>query len=66
MLRARERLAKIGFPPDDELLPLVSGAENALQRLWVFPALPGVQWRERSEAGAGVSVRLKRKSSVLS
>jgi hypothetical protein len=36
MLRVRERMVKIGFTHDDELLPLVSGAENALQRLWVF------------------------------
>ena len=27
---------RIGFTPDDELLPLVTAAEDSLQRLWVF------------------------------
>jgi hypothetical protein len=34
--RVRERMHRMGFTPDDELLPLVSAAEDALQRLWVF------------------------------
>jgi hypothetical protein len=51
--RARERMHRIGFTPVDELLPLVTSAEDALQRQGVFLHYRACNGRRDRKPGLG-------------
>jgi hypothetical protein len=48
--RVSQRMAKAGFPPDDKLRVLVSGAEDAVHRLRIHTHNLGVDARRKVAA----------------